>query len=60
MPLKSYQVFELTPEGEAITRIDLYCESPEHAKERAKQLVQHQPVELWEGPMRIARFEPLN
>jgi hypothetical protein len=60
MQLKSYQAFELTSKDEAITRIDLHCTSLEDAKERAKQLVQDRPVELWEGPMRIARFEPYN
>lgn len=60
MPQKYFQAFELTPRDEAITCIDLHCKSVEDAKERAKQLVQDRPVELWEGPMRIARFEPLN
>ena len=60
MPLKYYQAFELTSRDEAIARIDLHCTSLEDAKERAKQLVQDRPVELWEGPMRIARFEPYN
>ena len=60
MPLKCYQAFELTSRDEAVTRIDLHCNSLEDAKERAKQLVQDRPVELWEGPMRIARFEPSN
>jgi len=60
MPLKSYQAFELTAKDEAIIRIDLHCTSLEDAKERAKQLVQDRPVELWEGSMRIARFEPYN
>ena len=60
MPLKSYQVFELTSGNEAVTRIDLHCESAEDAKQRAKQLVQDKAGELWEGPMRIARFEPHN
>jgi hypothetical protein len=30
----------------------------EHAKERARQLVTDTPVELWDGPRRIARFDP--
>ena len=60
MPLKYYQAFELTSEDEAITCIDLHCKSLEDAKERAKQLVQDRPIELWEGPLRIARFEPCN
>jgi hypothetical protein len=58
--LKLYHALELTLEGEAIIRIDLHCESVEAAKERAKQLVQDRPVELWQGPIRIARFEPQN
>ena len=60
MPLKFFYALELTSQGEAITRIDLHCESVEEAKERAKQLVQDRPVELWEGPIRIAKFEPSN
>ena len=60
MPLKHYHAFELTSRDEDITLIDLHCESEEDAKQRAKQLVQDLPIELWEGPMRIARFEPLN
>ncbi len=58
MPLKLFRALELTGEGEAIARIDLHCESLEKAKERARQLVQDRPVELWEGSTRIARFEP--
>ena len=60
MLLKVYHVFELTAEGQAIARIDLHCENIEDAKERAKQLVQDRPVELWDGPVRIARFTPEN
>ena len=58
VPLKAYYVFELTAKGRADTRIDLHFESVEDARERAKQLVQGRPVELWEGSVRIARFEP--
>jgi hypothetical protein len=60
MPLKLYQAVELTSEGEAALRINLHCEEVQAAKERAKQLVQDGPVELWEGPMLIARFDPPN
>lgn len=60
MPLKSYEVFELTSGNETVTRIVLHCESAEDAMERTKQLVQDKAVELWEGPIRIARFEPRN
>jgi hypothetical protein len=60
MPLKAYHAFELTSGGEAVSRIDLYCESAEDAKARAKQLVQDRTVELWDGAVFIARFEPLH
>ena len=59
VPLNAYYVVELSAEGQAVTRIDLHCESVEDAKERAKHLVQDKPVELWEGSIRIARFYPM-
>ncbi|WP_409363520.1 hypothetical protein, partial [Bradyrhizobium liaoningense] len=34
------------------------CATEENAKLMAEQLVDVHPVELWEGPRRIARFEP--
>ena len=58
MTLKHYHAFELTPGGEVITRIDLHCGSVDDAKQWAKELSQDTPIELWEGPIRIARFEP--
>jgi hypothetical protein len=37
-------------DGHVIGRTDLHCTSEDEAKERAKQLVDGHPVELWEGP----------
>jgi hypothetical protein len=41
-----------------IGRIELSCDAVEQAKEWAKALFVTKPVELWEGSMRIARFDP--
>jgi hypothetical protein len=60
MPLKLYRAVEMTSEGEAALRIDLHCVDMQAAKKRARQLVQDRPVELWEGPMLIAKFYPVN
>ena len=56
--MKEYWAFVMSNEGHAIDLIGLDCESEEHAKERARQLVTDTPVELWDGPRRIARFDP--
>jgi hypothetical protein len=56
--MKEYRVFLLTFEGNVIQTIALFCATEEDAKLRAQQLVESHPVELWEGPRRIARFEP--
>jgi hypothetical protein len=37
--------------------LGLHCETEGHAKQRAQQLVIDTPVELWDGPRRIARFD---
>ena len=56
--LKEYKVYVLGMDGHIFDRIDIACENEEAAKERAKQLVDGQAVELWEGARRIARFKP--
>jgi hypothetical protein len=58
VPLKEYRAFVMSNGGQAIDLIGLDCESEEDAKERARQLVADTPVELWDGPRRIARFDP--
>jgi hypothetical protein len=55
MPL--YKVYVLRDDGHVIGQIDLFCYGVEHAKECAKALFESQPVELWEGSMRIERFD---
>lgn len=48
--------FKLTREGHVIEASEMYC-SEDEAKERARALATDSPVELWQGPRRIARFD---
>jgi hypothetical protein len=56
--MPEYKVYVLRDDGHVISRVDLFCDSLEHAKEWVKSLVDDKPVELWDGSARIARFEP--
>lgn len=56
--IKEYWAFVMSSEGHAIDLIGLDCKNEEDARERARQLVSDKPVELWDGPRRIARFSP--
>jgi hypothetical protein len=51
-----YIAFRLTREGTVLDANEMYC-SEEEAKERARALATDSPVELWQGPRRVARFE---
>ena len=52
-----YIAFRLTLEGKVLDANELYCDETE-ARERARALATDTPVELWQGPRRIARYEP--
>jgi len=41
-------------------RFDLLCEDDDDAKERARQPVEGQTIELWRGATLLAQFEPLH
>jgi hypothetical protein len=56
--MRLYKVYVLRDDGHVIGQIDLFCDGVERAKECAKALFESKPVELWEGSMRIERFEP--
>jgi hypothetical protein len=56
--MPQYKVHILRDDGHVISRVDLFCDGVEQAKEWAKALFVTKPVELWEGSMRIARFDP--
>jgi hypothetical protein len=48
--------FRLTREGTVLDANEMYCDEAE-AKERARALAIDSPVELWQWPRRVARFE---
>ena len=54
MAPRAYTVFVLTFEGQVISRTDIVCETEDEAKEQARQLVDHNPVELWERRQQVA------
>ena len=57
--MHDYRVYFLAPDGHITNRVDLFCSDDEAAKERAKQLVDGQVVELWQLDHKIATFEPM-
>jgi hypothetical protein len=56
---KEYQVLILTPEGHILDQHILTCADDDEAKETVKVLAHSTPVEVWNGPVRIVRFEPM-
>jgi hypothetical protein len=54
--MQEYRAFVMGPDGHVESRIDLFCENEEVAKERAKQLVDGHDIELWQRDQRIAVF----
>ena len=57
--MKEYHVFVLTPEGYVLDRHTLTCVDDEEAKETVKVLADSNTVEIWNGPVRVVRFEPM-
>jgi len=57
LQMVAFKVYVLRDDGHVISQVDLFCNVGQ-AKEWAKALVDDKPVELWKGPIRIARFEP--
>jgi hypothetical protein len=55
---KEYQVLILTPEGHILDRHILTCADDDEAKETAKVLADSNSIEIWDGPVLIARFIP--
>ncbi|MEH2623878.1 hypothetical protein V1292_001933 [Bradyrhizobium sp. AZCC 1719] len=54
--MPDYRAFKLTRAGHVITATALHG-GEDDAKARARKLATDAPVELWEGPRRIARYE---
>lgn len=57
--MKEYHILVLTPEGYILDRHTLTCADDDEAKETAKVLAGSHPVEIWNGPVRVVRFEPM-
>jgi hypothetical protein len=49
---------DLREKGTVMACHYLHCEDDEQAKAQADELAVANPVELWDPPVRIARFEP--
>ena len=58
MLVPQYKVYVLRDDDQVISQVNVFCGGVERAKEWAKALVDDKPVELWDGSIRIARFEP--
>lgn len=57
MAMQEYRAYILGPDGHVRDRVDIVCDDDETAKEKAKQLVDGQDVELWQRDRRIAEFK---
>jgi len=57
MLMTRYRVYKFTHEGHIMMIDAIRCEE-QVAKELAQALAIDSPTELWEGPRRIARYEP--
>ena len=56
--MQGYRAFIIGPDGHVTDRVDLPGLTEEEAKQRAKDLVDANAVELWQGSRKIARYEP--
>jgi hypothetical protein len=56
---KEYKVLILTLEGHILDQHTLTCMDDDEAKETARVLADSSRVEVWKGPVRIVRFEPM-
>jgi hypothetical protein len=57
--LREYQVLVLSAEGLILDQHILTCADDDEAKETVKVFADSTPVEVWNGPVRIVRFEPM-
>ena len=52
-----YSTYPIDSAGHIVSRIDLVCADDDTAKERARQLVDGNDIELWEGHRPVANFD---
>jgi hypothetical protein len=55
--MQDYRVYAIGPDGHILKRIDLFCANDDTAKERAKQLLDGNDIELWQLGRQIAEFK---
>ena len=53
-----YQAYIVRPDGHIVNRVDVVCTDEVEARRLAKQVVDRNAVELWQGDRLIERFEP--
>jgi hypothetical protein len=56
--MSGYYAYFVGDDGHITNRVTILAANDEEAKERAKQLVDGRPVELWQEGRKIAIFEP--
>ena len=54
--MAEYRMYIIAADGQFLRAIELLCPDDESAKEYARQLVDGQHIELWQGDRRIERF----
>jgi hypothetical protein len=54
--MEEYRVYIIGPDGHVIQRIDLVCADDDAAKERARQLLNGNDIELWQFGRHVAEF----
>ena len=55
-----YRIYVLSPEGHVIAPAQLVeCPDDNQAIREARQYVDEEPVEVWEGTKRVVRLEPV-
>jgi hypothetical protein len=53
-----YKAYALGLDGDIVSHVDLKCDNDNTAKERARQLVDGHPFELWRGEGFLGLFKP--
>lgn len=55
--MQDYRVFVRGLDGHVIDRFEFWCRNDDEAKEKAKQLLDGQDIELWHQDRKIAEFK---
>jgi hypothetical protein len=56
--MSGYYAYSIGDDGHVTNRVAFFASDDQEAKERAKQLVDGHPVELWQEARKIATFDP--